>query len=54
MYDATSALSEHALNDIDRYPWIAGRCLADVITVSFGHFHAEHEPVLRDWLAQII
>ena len=53
MYDATSALSEHELNDIDRYPWIAGHRLADVITASFGHFHEEHEPVLRDWLARI-
>ena len=53
MYDATSALSEHALNDIDRYSWIAGHRLADVITASVGHFHEEHEPLLRDWLARI-
>jgi hypothetical protein len=53
MYDATSALSENELNDIDRYPWIAGHRLADLITASFGHFHEEHEPVLRDWLARI-
>ena len=53
MYDAASALSENELNDIDRYPWLAGQRLADVITDAFGHFHEEHEPLLRDWLARI-
>ena len=53
MYDATSALSENELNDIGRYPWLAGHRLADVITAAFGHFHDEHKPVLRDWLARI-
>ena len=46
-------LGENELNDIDRYPWLAGHRLADVITASFGHFHEEHEPVLRDWLARL-
>jgi hypothetical protein len=53
MYDITSALSENELNDVGRYPWLAGHCLADVITGAFGHFHEEHEPLLRDWLARI-
>jgi hypothetical protein len=52
MYDATSALSENELNDIGRYPWLAGHRLADVIIGAFGHFHEEHEPLLRDWLAR--
>ena len=53
MYDAAAALSDDELNDPNRYPWIAGYRLANVITDSFGHFHEEHEPILRDWLARI-
>jgi hypothetical protein len=53
MYEAASALNENELNEVDRYPWLAGYRLADVITASFEHFHEEHEPVLRDWLARI-
>jgi len=53
MYDSTAALTDQDLNEVDRYSWLAGYRLADVITASFGHFHEEHEPVLREWLARI-
>ena len=52
MRDAVTALSERELTELDRYPWIAGYALADVITHSFGHLHEEHEPVLRAWIDQ--
>ena len=52
MYDSTAALTDQDLNEVDRYSWLAGYRLADVITASFGHFHEEHEPVLREWLAR--
>jgi len=52
MHEATTALTDQELNEVDRYPWLAGYRLADVITGSFGHFHEEHEPILREWLAR--
>ena len=52
MHDAAAALSDQALNEVDHYPWLPGYRLADVITGSFEHFHEEHEPVLRAWLAR--
>lgn len=53
MRDATAALSDQELNEVDRYPWLAGYRFADVITASFEHFHEEHEPILREWLARL-
>ncbi len=52
MHEATAVLTDQELNEVDRYPWLAGYRLADVISGSFGHFHEEHEPILREWLAR--
>ena len=52
MRAAVTALSEHELTELDHYPWLQGYALADVITHSFEHLHADHEPVLRAWLDQ--
>ena len=49
---AVTALSEHELTELDHYSWLQGYALADVITHSFEHLHADHEPVLRAWLDQ--
>jgi hypothetical protein len=52
MRDAVSVLSERDLTEAGRYDWMEEEALAAVITSSIGHLHEEHEPVLRDWLAQ--
>jgi len=44
-------LSEEDLFDPDRFAWMEGKPLASL--VSFGHFHEEHEPALRQWLANL-
>jgi hypothetical protein len=53
MRDSVMALSERDLAEPGRYPWLKGYTLAQVIMDSFGHFHDEHEPVLRAWLDQL-
>ena len=50
MRAAVTALSDQALTERDRYPWLKGYALGDVITSTFGHLHEEHEPMLRAWL----
>jgi len=44
-------LSEETLFDPDRFAWMEGKPLASL--VSFEHFHQEHEPALRQWLANL-
>lgn len=44
------SLSEEDLFSPDRYDWLEGKPLADMLT--FTHFHEEHEPILRQWLAE--
>jgi len=41
--------SDEQLFDPNRFVWMEGKPLADL--VSFSHFHEEHEPTLRQWLA---
>jgi hypothetical protein len=53
MYNAVVALPEADLFDAGRYPWTGGRSLAQVVEDSFGHFHDEHEPTLRAWMARV-
>jgi hypothetical protein len=53
IHDSVMALSERDLAEPGRYSWLAGDALAEVVTASFGHFHEEHEPVLRAWLDQL-
>lgn len=49
MEELVQALPESKLFDANQYAWMEGKALARV--VSFGHFHEEHEPILRRWLA---
>jgi len=45
------ALSDEQLNDPQRFPWLEGERLTGFVL--FGHFHEEHEPDMRAWLARI-
>jgi hypothetical protein len=47
---AIEAFPEAELMDPDRFPWLEGQPLN--AAVLFGHFHEEHEPDMRAWLAQ--
>ena len=42
-----------ALADPTGLPWLEGRALGEVIRSGafFDHFHEEHEPEVRQWLA---
>lgn len=51
LYDALQALPEDELFERNRFAWMHGRPLADV--AHFEHFHEEHEPELRRWLADL-
>ena len=45
------ALPEDVLLDSERFAWMQGRALGSGILENFaGHFHEEHEPLIRDWL----
>jgi hypothetical protein len=46
-----SALSDEQLNDPQRFPWLEGERLTGAFI--FGHFHQEHEPDMRAWLARV-
>jgi hypothetical protein len=46
-----SALSDEQLNDPQRFPWLEGERLSGAFI--FGHFHQEHEPDMRAWLARV-
>ena len=51
--DAVAELPDDALADPNRFPWLEGQSLAESIAGGdfFGHFHDEHEPDIRAWLA---
>jgi len=51
MRELVRTLPERDLFTPARYDWMDGRPLANLI--EFGHFHEEHEPVLRNWLATL-
>jgi len=44
-------LSDEQLNDPQRLPWFEGEQLTGAFL--FGHFHEEHEPDMRAWLARV-
>src|SRR5215467_15702296 len=48
---AIDALSDEQLNDPQRFPWLKGERLTGAFL--FGHFHEEHEPDMRAWLARV-
>lgn len=45
-----AAISERALLDSGRWPWMNGYSLADVLLGTYDH-HQEHLEMLREWLA---
>lgn len=47
---AVEGLSEQVLTDPDRFPWMNGYALGDVVPGSSGHFE-EHETMIRAWLS---
>src|SRR6266581_3201153 len=49
--DEVNALSDEQLNDPQRFPWLEGERLTGALI--FGHFHEEHEPDMRAWLAKV-
>src|SRR6476661_8781602 len=49
---AVIALPDQALFDPAYFPWLEGTALIEALPGGFlGHFHEEHEPTLRAWLA---
>jgi hypothetical protein len=47
---AIEGLPEEVLADVHRLPWLEGQPFT--ATEFFAHFHEEHEPGMRAWLAQ--
>ncbi len=45
-----AAFPEAELRDPQRFPWAEGELLS--AATLFAHFHEEHEPDIRAWLAQ--
>jgi hypothetical protein len=45
------ALPEPDLTEPGRFPWMQGRALGTVVNDLTGHFHEEHESLIRAWLA---
>jgi hypothetical protein len=50
MRAAVAGLSDQALSEPGHYPWLDGYPLEAVLHGTFGHFHDDHEPGLREWL----
>jgi len=50
LLSAIEALPEAELLDSQRFAWMEGEPLS--AAGLFGHFHEEHEPDMRGWLAQ--
>lgn len=46
------AVPEKDLLDPEKYPWLGGGALADVLLGSYDHHHVEHGEPLREWLRQ--
>jgi len=52
--ELVQSLSEQDLLDPNRFAWMQGKPLGPtLLESSFGHFHEEHEPILRIWLDQL-
>jgi hypothetical protein len=45
------ALPEQDLTEPGRFTWMNGRALGAVVNDFVEHFHQEHEPLIRAWLA---
>jgi hypothetical protein len=51
LVDTLSAFPEAELLDPNRFDWLEGEPISGA--AFFGHFHEEHEPDMRAWLAKI-
>ena len=50
---AIAALPEADLLEPGRFPWLGGAALGPaVVRGTLGHYHEEHEPDIRGWLAR--
>ncbi len=50
---AIAALPEDDLLEPGRFPWLGGAALGPaVVRGTLGHYHEEHEPDIRAWLAR--
>jgi hypothetical protein len=49
--DAIAAFPEDELQDPQRIAWLEGEALSGAFV--FSHFHEEHEPDMRAWLAKV-
>ncbi len=52
LLDRLEDLSDEDLNDVDRFPWSAGRTLLDHIATSSYAHEQEHIDQIRDWMAE--
>ena len=48
---ALEGIPEEVLADVSRFPWLEGQPLT--AATFFAHFHEEHEPDMRAWLARV-
>jgi hypothetical protein len=51
LVETLNAFPEAELQDLTRFPWLEGEPLS--AAAFFAHFHEEHEPDMRAWLARI-
>ncbi|HEX9036147.1 MAG TPA: ClbS/DfsB family four-helix bundle protein [Ktedonobacterales bacterium] len=51
LVETLAAFPEADLHDPARFPWLEGETWNGAVL--FGHFHEEHEPDMRAWLAKI-
>lgn len=50
LVETLGAFSDEELHDAARFPWLEGEAWNGA--AFFGHFHDEHEPDMRAWLAR--
>ena len=48
---AIEGIPEEVLADVHRFPWLEGQPFT--AAAFFAHFHEEHEPDMRAWLARV-
>jgi hypothetical protein len=51
LFAAIEGIPEEVLADVHRFPWLEGQPLT--AAALFAHFHEEHEPDMRAWLARM-
>src|SRR5262245_14601590 len=51
LFIAIEGIPEEVLADVNRFPWLEGQPFT--AAAFFAHFHEEHEPGMRAWLASV-